>query len=130
MRSLVVDTHAFVWHLTSPERLGRKARRALGSVDSGQATGHVPAIVLIEVWLLYERGKLRFGPDKLLEQIAAHAGWQVLPLDIEQGLAFGALTGVTDPMDRLVLAAARALGASVVSADAALDDRGMLRIWD
>lgn len=34
-----------------------------------------------------------------------------------------------DPMDRLILAAARAVGAQLVSADEALDGQGVERVW-
>jgi PIN domain nuclease of toxin-antitoxin system len=49
---------------------------------------------------------------------------------VEQAVEFGSLVGVRDPMDRLVLAAARVTGARIVSVDPALDGHGVERIWD
>jgi PIN domain nuclease of toxin-antitoxin system len=130
MTTFVADTHALFWHLADPRRLGRAARRAFAAADSGKWTCHVPAVSLIEIWLLHERGRLRVGPAQVLETLAGHAGYAVLPLDVEQTVEFGALPAVRDPMDRMILAAARVTGSKLVSADAALDGHGVGRIWD
>jgi len=128
--TFVADTHALVWHLTDDGRLGRAARRAFRSADGGRDLCYVPAISLVEVTLLYEKGRLRVSPARILETLAGHAGYAVLPLDIEQSLAFGSFPAVRDPMDRLVLAAARATSSRLVSADEALDGHGVERVWD
>ena len=128
--TFVADTHALVWHLTDESRLGRAARRAFRSADGGRDLCYVPAISLVEVTLLYEKGRLRVSPARILETLAGHAGYAVLPLDIEQSLAFGSIPAVRDPMDRLVLAAARATSSRLVSADEALDGHGVERVWD
>jgi len=128
--TFVADTHALVWHLTEERRLGRAARRAFRSADAGRDLCYVPAISLVEVSLLYEKGRLRVSPARILETLAGHAGYAVLPLDLEQTMAFGSFPAVRDPMDRLILAAARATGSRLVSADEALDGQGVERIWD
>ena len=129
MPNVVADTHTLVWHLTEPRRLGRGARRALARADGGSWTCYVSAISLIEIWLLYERGRIRVGPAQVLETIAGHPGYSVLPLDIEQALEFGALTQLRDPMDRMIVAAARVTTSRLVSRDAALSGYGCERIW-
>lgn len=131
MRALVVDTHALAWHLTAPEKLGKSARRLLAQADAGQAQAWVPAIVLVEMALLHERGRVRFGADRVVSALAGQPGWQVLALDIEQCLAFAELASIRDPMDRLVASAARALqGATLVSRDAAFDAAKIARAWE
>jgi len=128
--TFVADTHALVWHLTEERRLGRAARRLFRSADAGRNLGYVPAISLVEIALLYEKGRLRVSLARILETLAGHTGYAVLPLDLEQSMAFASFPGVRDPMDRLVLAAARATGSRLVSADEALDGHGVERIWD
>jgi PIN domain nuclease of toxin-antitoxin system len=86
--------------------------------------------VLVEVALLAERGRLRVGLAQVLETLSAHAGYAVLPLDVEQALAFASLVSIRDPIDRLVLAAAHATGARLVSNDSALSGHGVERLWD
>jgi PIN domain nuclease of toxin-antitoxin system len=127
---LVADTHALVWHLTQPKRLGKAARRSFASADRGQSICHIPAIAFIEIWLLYERGRLRIGPAQILDTIAGHAGYAVLALDIEQALEFGSLSGVRDPMDRMIVSAARTTGSRLISSDESLDGLGVERVWD
>jgi PIN domain nuclease of toxin-antitoxin system len=128
MRALVADTHALVWHLTEPRRLGKGAARAFTAADEGRVLCHVPAICLVEIGLLHERGHLRVGLAQVLEALSGHAGYSVLPLDIEQAVEFTSLVGVKDPMDRLIGAAARVVQARLVSADPAFD--GFVeRVW-
>lgn len=128
--TFVADTHALVWHLTDRRRLGRAAERALRSADAARSLCYVSAISLVEISLLYEKGRLRVGLPRFLETLAGHAGYAVLALDMEQAMAFASFPAIRDPMDRLILAAARATGSRLVSADGALDGQGVERIWD
>jgi PIN domain nuclease of toxin-antitoxin system len=130
VQTLLADTHAIVWHLTAPKRLGRAARRALAEADAGRRLCYVPAIALVEIWLLSQRGKLRIGSGQVVDALSAHPGYSVLPLDVEQAMEFGALVGVRDPMDRLVLAAARVTRSRLLSADPELAGYGVVRVWD
>ena len=130
MRAVVADTHALLWHLTEPRRLGKAARRAFAAADAGRWRCHVPVVVLIETWLLHERGRLRIDPSHVLQQIADHPGYATLPLGVEQVMEFGALAAIRDPMDRLIVAAARALNAGLITADEALGDHGVPTLWN
>jgi len=56
--------------------------------------------------------------------------YAILPPDVAQAPEFGALPGFRDPMDRLIVAAARATGSSPVSPDDSLGGYGVDRIWD
>ena len=129
MREVVADTQALVWHLVEPRKLGKSARRAFAAADSGRLLCHVPAIVLVELALLSERGRIRLGVQQVLASLAAHSGYALLPLDVEQCLEFGALIGIKDPMDRLVAAASRVVHARLISSDAVFDPH-VDRIWD
>jgi PIN domain nuclease of toxin-antitoxin system len=128
--TVVADTHAIIWYLTDPERLGQAARRAFAAVEAGRGLCHVPAVALVESWLLFERGRLRVGPALILAALGNHPGYAVLTLDVDQAIEFGALSAVRDPMDRLILAAARTTGSRLVSADATLGRFGVERVWD
>jgi len=79
---------------------------------------------------LSERGRLRIGAAQVVAALAAHSGYAILPLDVEQALAFAALVSIRDPMDRLVMAAARATGSRLVSSDETLSGHGVERVWD
>ena len=66
----------------------------------------------------------------MAETLASHVGYAVLALDLVQTLEFASLVGVRDPMDRLILAAARATASRLVSSDETLQGRGIERVWN
>ena len=130
MGRLIADTHAIVWHLTAPRKLGAAARRAFDGADEGRTLCCVPAIALVEIGLLQERGRAGVGIGDVLRALAGRPGYAVLALDADQALEFAGLVGLKDPMDRLVVAAARATGSRLVSVDDTLDGFGVERVWD
>jgi len=130
MDRLVADTHAIVWLLTAPRKLGTAARRAFAGADGGRTLCCVPAIALIEIALLKQRGRVGVGVAEVLRALAGRPGYAILALDADQASEFVGLVGLKDPMDRLVVAAARATRSRVVSADGALDGFGVERVWD
>jgi len=130
LTAFVAGTHGLVWHLTEPRRLAQGARWAFAAADAGRWPCDVPAIVLVEVSLLGERGRLRMELPQFVEALAGHAGYAILPLDVEQALAFASLVSIRDPMVRLVVAAERATGARLVSSDKTLSGHGVERVWD
>jgi PIN domain nuclease of toxin-antitoxin system len=87
-------------------------------------------VTLVEVWLLHERGRLRLGPAQILEALAGHPSYGVLPFDVEQAIEFGALPAIRDPMDRMIVAAARITGSRLVTADEALAVHGIETVWE
>jgi PIN domain nuclease of toxin-antitoxin system len=130
MVRLIADTHAIVWLLKTPRKLGAGARRAFEAADQGRALCCVPAIVLVEIELLKERGRVDVGAKDVARALAGRPGYAVVALDADQALEFAGLVGIKDPMDRLVVAAARATGSRVVSVDDALDGFGVERVWN
>lgn len=129
MNSFVADTQAILWQLTEPHRLGKGARRAFAAAEAGRSVCHVPAIVLIEIALLHERGRVGLGAPQMAEMLASHPAYSVLPIDIQQCLEFAPLVGIRDPMDRLIAAAARAVKSRLISSDGVFDDY-LDRVWE
>lgn len=127
---LVADTHAIVWHLTAARKVGREAERAFAAADEGRWLCCVPAIVLAEVALLHERGRVRVSPGEILRTLQGRPGYAVLAMDAEQALEFAGMRGIKDSVDRLILAAARTCGARLLSADDGFDGFGVDRVWD
>lgn len=130
MERVVADTHAVVWYLTAPRNLGAAARRAFAAADDGRWLCCVPAIALVEISLLNERGRTDVSSGDVLKALAGRSGYAVLGLDAEQAQEFAALRGLKDPMDRLVVAAARATRSRLLSIDDTMDGYGVERLWD
>jgi PIN domain nuclease of toxin-antitoxin system len=118
---LLLDTHAFVWWLTRPERLSRKQRSAIDRVRRRRREPLLVSIISCwEVAALAQRGKLRFSipADAWLEQATAVPGVEVVPLSLAAISVAVRLEGLRDPADQLIVAAALERGARLVTSDA------------
>lgn len=62
MADYVTDAHALVWYLEDDARLGPQARQAFDACDRGEALIFVPAICLVELVYLQEKGRLSAVP--------------------------------------------------------------------
>jgi PIN domain nuclease of toxin-antitoxin system len=126
-----IDTHALVWYLSRPQRLARSARRLLRAADASRAAVLVPAIVTVELTLLRESRRNTVGVRQLEALMAAQPAFSVLPLDLAQAVEFALLEAVRDPFDRMVVAAARAAGAPLITADEAIHESALVEVvWD
>jgi PIN domain nuclease of toxin-antitoxin system len=126
-----VDTHALVWYLSRPKRLAGAARRLLREADLGQVSVLVPAIVAVELALLREAGRNTVGVPQLAALIAAQPAFALLPLDLPQATEFALLASIRDPFDRMIVAAARAVGAPLITADEDIHASALVEaVWD
>lgn len=131
MKQIVLDTHAFIWHLSVPKRLGKAAHRVMTQVDQGKAIAIIPAIVAIELALLREAGRRVPGPPELHSLFQNHPGFRLLSLDLAQATEFMLLGSLKDPFDRLVVSAARISSAPLLTADERITHSGLTQtIWD
>jgi PIN domain nuclease of toxin-antitoxin system len=116
---VVADTHSLVRALTLPRSLGRHAARVFRRAERGLDEVRVPSIVLFELALLLERGRLRsaLSWDEWLSVLAASPGLEVEPLGAEDVSYSRDLPMLVDPFDRLIVATALRLGTPLVTAD-------------
>jgi predicted nucleic acid-binding protein len=94
----VLDTHACVYALVAPGKLGRRARRAMTAVEAGESEGWIPAAVVAEVVILRELGRIDIGLAQLKSAIEEAPALRFLSLDLRQldeFAALGALRGQT-----------------------------------
>ena len=127
MAEYVLDTHACLFALGAPGRLGRRARSALDQAEQRGETVWVPAAVAAEVVVLKGLGRTDLGLPALREAFASTT-WRFLPLDLDQVDEFAALGTLQDPFDRLIVAAARRTGARLISRDRRLADSGLVDV--
>jgi PIN domain nuclease of toxin-antitoxin system len=131
MKRVVVDTHTLLWHLQLPKRLGAGARRLLKQADQGKVHVLIPAVVVVELTLVREAGRLAVGPAEVRALTTEYPNFEVLPLDLSQATEFALLGTLVDPFDRLIVAAARAADATLLTADRLITDSGLARVvWD
>jgi PIN domain nuclease of toxin-antitoxin system len=111
--NLLLDTHVLLWSLSSPDRLGAPARRALENPSNVVFFSPVSAW---EMEIKQGLGKLSI-PGDLPERLAA-LRFTELPLRLGHVRALRALPPLhRDPFDRILVAQARADQLTLVSHD-------------
>ena len=133
MAGLVVDTHALVWYLLGSPRLSVTARSRLDAALAAGEPLYVPAVSLIELTYLVEKGRL---------PAAARTRVTSLIDDPESGLVLAAFDrGVVDAVarvdrdsvpdmpDRIIAATALHLGLPLVTKDRKIRAADIETIW-
>ena len=130
--SVLLDTHVWVWWLTSGAQLPPAERNAL---DRKAARGEIclSAISLWEAQMLHAKRRLLL-PLALADWLRrATAGdvLRVLPLDLDVVVALDTLPSSFhgDPADRVIAATARAHALPLATHDAAIRRSRAVRLW-
>lgn len=122
---LLLDTQAAVWWLAGSDRVSAGAREVLSAADVDDVRISVASVWELEI----KRAKGKFtGPR--LDELAPAAGIELLDIAAPHAVAAAALPAHhADPFDRMIVAQADVLGATLVSSDAALPQYGVPLIW-
>lgn len=128
---IVLDTHAWIWWLTKPDRLGKKAARA---IERAAQVG-IPAICVWEVAMKASVGELKFSRPYdiwIEEALAADRRIELLHLLPRIAVASVELSWAhQDPADRIIVATARTHNAPLITADARITDSDLVRcVWE
>jgi PIN domain nuclease of toxin-antitoxin system len=119
--TVVLDTNALVWAVENAAVLGH---RASVLIDDAVAKGiaHVSAISFWELSLKIAKGKFKLTRTIVdWRADVLRFGVREVPIDGAIGIAANELEELhKDPVDRLIVATALGLGASLVTADARL----------
>lgn len=129
---ILLDTHAWIWWLTSSGRLSRSERDAL----SGAAARRQLAISAISLWeahMLNARGRIDLPapfPQWLVEASAPEVV-SVVALDAEVVLALDELPEGFhgDPADRIIASTALCKGMALATWDKAMRRARSIEVW-
>jgi PIN domain nuclease of toxin-antitoxin system len=123
---IVLDTNALLAVLSRPGRLGKKTDRLL---KSSRAIFYLP-ISVFEIVIKHMKGNIKLNQPlgELLEQL----NFGSLPFRVEDALETYSLSSLVrhDPFDRMILAAARAHGAKLITSDRKMLELGFDWILD
>lgn len=129
----VLDTHAWIWWVTSDRRLSRRARTA---IDRAQARGEL-SVSMISIWEMakkIEKGQLALDRpldewvDTALSSEGLHVAEMTRPILIDSCRLPQPFHG--DPADQIIVATARAHSGTLVTRDARLRDYAHVRsVW-
>jgi PIN domain nuclease of toxin-antitoxin system len=126
---LLLDTHTLLWFLRNDPSLTATAKAAIEDPANHKL---VSIATCWEMSIKAELGKLRLvEPVALLlaRELPAN-NFGLLDITLAHATAVEALPRHhKDPFDRLLIAQAQIEGIPIVSADAAFDPYGIIRIW-
>lgn len=112
---VLLDSHALIWWLSSPERLSETARM---TIARGEIVVHVSVATIWELAIKMALGRLRLD-DGDMTTVIRENGFTELPIVSRHAIHAAALPPHHhDPFDRLLIAQAQIEGLVLVSADA------------
>lgn len=119
---LLLDTHVWLWSADGDtRRVGRRARQALVKAESHDRI-RISPVTIFEVSALHTLGRVRLARslDQWIEDALDAAGVRIAELTPAIASDAGTIprTALADPLDRLLVATARQLGAVFLTADA------------
>ena len=125
---LLVDTHVFLWMATAPERLG-------GAREAVETPANEVLLSAVSTWELAI--KVSIGRLALPEAVGGYVTSRMrslaldgLPVEHVHAAAVEALPmHHRDPFDRLLIAQARTVGATLVTADEAVRPYDIPILW-
>jgi PIN domain nuclease of toxin-antitoxin system len=117
---LLLDTHAAVW-IAEDQPLATAAVEAIDAAYRAGSTVFVSAITAWEIGLLVSRNRLSLvaRPERWFQRLLGIPGVRLADLSPDILIASSFLPGTPprDPADRILLATARDLGATLITRD-------------
>ena len=123
---LLLDTHALLWYLTTPEKLPAAAHRAIQAAENDVYASLASAW---EIALKVSIGKLDFD-TRGLEQALPAVGLETLGISLQHTARVAKLPPHhRDPFDRMLVAQALCASMTLVSRDRVLAKYGVNLLW-
>ena len=127
MQPLLWDTCTAIW-IYEKARLSHAALEAIGAAHREGIPSYISPITAWEVGLLTSRGRLQLliRPERWFSNLFEVPGVRLAEMSPDLLIASSYLPGKPpkDPMDRIIAATARELGATLITRDRALLDYG------
>lgn len=129
---ILLDTHVWWWSLSEPERLSKRAFKAIKEVKAEQR--FIASISIWEFAMMVKRKKieLRVAVDQWLDYALDKTGLKVLELSPKIAIDSCDLPGKfhNDPADRIITATARVHGLDLITKDKKIIDYPHVKaIW-
>jgi len=131
---ILLDTHAWIWWLTNPERLPSKATKAIREAMKNYRVA-ISSMSVWEIAMLCAKGRLEFATDyrEFIRQTEKLAFVQFVAPDntiLVNSVNLPDYAG-RDPADRIIIATANHLSATLISKDDTMREYRQVRtLWD
>ena len=126
---LLLDTHTFLWLLTSPEKLSEQALAACKDLENQL---FFSVVVAWEIQIKRQLGKLVLD-EPLAEMVQSQTdanALQILPVTLEHVFELDNLARHhKDPFDRLLIAQARVESCQLVTSDSVIPTYSVAVLW-
>ncbi|MES9854500.1 MAG: type II toxin-antitoxin system VapC family toxin [Candidatus Thiodiazotropha sp. L084R] len=123
---IVLDTHVLLWWVSGDKSLSSNASKAIKDTLDNDGEVIVSSISAWEISMLIDKGRLILSMDveSWLDEVKQIDGVRFVPVDNEIGIKSTVLPGEfhKDPADRMIVATARKLAVSLVTADEKIRD--------
>jgi PIN domain nuclease of toxin-antitoxin system len=121
---LLLDTHAWIWTVEGERRrVGPKARRTIAQA-AGQQVVRISPMTLFEIVALHTAGRLQLSQpvEDWIDASLQRPGVRLAELSRVAAVDAGFIPRAVlpDPLDRLLVATARALDATLLTGDSAI----------
>jgi len=117
---IVLDTHAWIWWVSSPEYLSETAKQIIDEAAT-EKNVFISSISTWEIAILVSRGRLKLtmSPADWVAASEALPFFDFVPVSNSLALKSVQLPGIlhNDPADRIIIATAVSLGATLVTKD-------------
>ena len=123
---LLLDTHVWIWSAAGDRRqIGRRAQKLIARADTQDAI-RVSPVSIFEITALHTAGRLRLSslPSEWIRHALTTTSIRVAPLSTEVAADAGSIPRavLAEPLDRLIVATARHMDATLLTADAQILD--------
>ncbi len=123
--SIFLDTHVVVWLYLDASKIGSNARRLIESSEV-----MISPIVLLELDLLYEIGRLTVNSQDLIQHLVEGIGLQVAADPFTTVVsAASKIRWTRDPFDRLIVGHAAIGNATLVTKDTVIQSNYAPATW-
>jgi PIN domain nuclease of toxin-antitoxin system len=121
---LLFDTHAWIWTVDADtRRVGPRSRRLIAQGET-QNILRLSTASVFEIVALHTAGRLRLAhsPEQWIESSIERTGVRLAEVtrDVAADAGFIPRTALADPLDRLLVATARRLEATLLTGDTAI----------
>jgi len=127
--NILLDTHAFLWSMTSPERLSAAAKDAILSPDNDL---HISVVSIWEIVIKNAKGSLQLPgpPGEVIPAELQANGIAPLSVQISHVIRVSDLPlHHRDPFDRLLIAQAQIERIPILTSDAKFAKYDVETIW-
>ncbi|MDP6631515.1 MAG: type II toxin-antitoxin system VapC family toxin [Kiritimatiellia bacterium] len=128
---IVLDTHAWISFINSPCELGKRAAAAINKARENGEELHVSCISTWEIHMLAAKDRLVLGiaPDVWVTRCETLSFLRFHPVNntIARMAVMDCAAMHPDPADRMIVATAMYLGATVVTRDSKIRDSALVK---